>query len=544
MAEESESKSGIVEHTKGKKFGWYGEGKASITASSEFSMTYGVKNEITLAAINDFTASIKTGISVGAAFEAGLSTGMDFKTAFELEEKESVSIHSVQNHVISVGGDIINEARTKAIRTAIKILIIAQAALLLGAAATTIALAAIQTKDENKEVDKKNAENKAQNKKNLLQAKNKHKKEQADYNDAIKGGASPDPEKEKSLAEQAAAIQQAEDDQTNDRQATSTLELEDRLPGYIFSAISAGLYPLVAISTALVLAFDKFKKVHDTNDPAALLSLDETATAFLGIRSTSVPVTGTSGIRLNTSGITLSASDIDLKYQKTGNSPSVIGFEKTPDPMTAPPGALLNLSKSGLIQATGSTIIQKTKKANRFISANHALIVANNGNALPKKNLVFNKDGLMVQADATTSLMLKPGSNISLKAGSGNLTLDNNQSVIGSGGNALTCKQSAVKLAFGNTHLQIDATGISIGGAVTILAPGGPMPTSPAIAKIEANLATALAENARLEGEIELAKGKAMGTEKAIDKLNNQLIKVRSELANLKTAASSKKGKK
>ncbi|MFT0531298.1 hypothetical protein ACMHYJ_00495 [Castellaniella hirudinis] len=516
---ESAASSGIVEHTKGKKFGWYGDGKATITAGSEFSMSYAVKNEITLGISNEFSAAMKTGVSIGATYEATMSTGHEFTKGEKKEESEGGTTHSDNNQAISTGGDVVSYAKTAAIKTAIKVLIGAQAALLLGAAATVIAKAAIQTNEENDKADKENAKNKTENEQKIREAQEKYDKEKAAY-DAT---TPKDPKKEADLAKQAAAIQAAKEEMETSRASTSSLELEDKLPTYIFSAITMGLYPMVAIGTILGIALSKLEDGQYNNKPAAVLSLNKVAAAFLGVRAPT-GATGSAGISLNTTGITLSTATADLQYEQVSDDSSITRFTTTPDAFTTD-GSRLDLDNSGLIQAWGDEFNTKAKSAIRQHSPVQVFqVVQGDGSAVNYDKLQIDSSGTEIRATQDTALSVKTSKAIQAQAGKGVLALDDTHANIGHGGNALTCKSSAVKLAFGATNLTIDSTGISIGGAVTILAPGGPLPTSTDLAAIQAGLIAADAKNATLEAKLKAAELKAKLMEESVAKLNKSVI--------------------
>ncbi|WP_322997263.1 hypothetical protein [Castellaniella sp.] len=529
MAESAEN-TGIVEHTKGKKFGWYGEGKATIAAGTDFSMSYGVKNEITLGVVNEFSAAMKTGVSIGATFEAGLSTGHEFKKSYTIAESAGVASHSDDNQSISTGGDVVSYAKTTAIKTAIKVLIGAQAALLLGAAATIIAKAALQTNEENDKVDKENEKNETENKAKIDEAQKKYDKEKEDYDAAVKSGSPKDPKQEAELEKQAAAIQAAKNEMAESRKSTSSLELEDRLPTYIFSAISLGLYPLVAISTILKIALDKLEDGQYNNKPAAVLSLNKVAAAFLGVRAPT-GATGSAGISLNTTGITLSTATADLQYEQVTDDASITRFTTKPDAFTTN-GSRLDLDNSGLIQTWGQQITNKAKGSIWSYSPLHALqVVSGNGISVSYNRLQINDEGTTIRAAQNTALRVRTNKTIQAEAGKGVMVLDDTHANIGHGGNALTCNGASVKLAFGaTTNLTIDSTGISIGGAITILAPGGPLPTSTDLAAIQAGLLAADASNAALETRLQAAELKARLMEESVAKLDKSVIAAHSRV--------------
>lgn len=534
MAEDT----GIVEHTQGKKFTWYGTGESKIVASADFCMTYGVKNDITLGFANSFSAAVKTEVAIGATLAAGLSTGFEFKHEHKMEETKSNSTHALNDQVLSVGGDPINEALTQKLRTAAKVLIILQTGILASAAATTLYMA--RQDQAHRKAEQEQADKMADAANQQLQAANQK----------LAAAKTPE-EKKQALADKTAAIEaaikaqkavNAADEDTSDHELSYSKTMENNIPGYIFSGLTTCASALTLIGTIVHILASRIRKNQHSNAPTAVLSLDTLPAAFMGIRPSLG--SGSMGVSMNSGGLDLVASSADLKYDKLAN-PATNGkintitcFDTMPDG-NATKGARIHLDPSGDISTWGQDYTSRTSGNAVQLANVHELIQTNNSGSPISNGLIIDDNGTTVSTGPNT--FIRSGLNtqgIDAAHESALMRLKPDSAVLGYGGNTVTLSNSAIELAFGATSIKMDSTGVTLGDAITILAPGAAMPSGPDLVDLKATLATLQANQVQFNASLNAMATMAISSQLAINQINSTQLAARALVdAALQTAS-------
>lgn len=444
MADDSD-KNGLVLYTQGKYFAWYGNGATTITSASSFDLTYGVKNSVTIGLFTDLTIAMKTDVFVGGNLSANLSAGVEFKKSHAVQEAQDASSHGLNNNVLSAGNDIPGAAKIAVLRTILGVLVGAQVISLL--AATGIAIALDKTKDEEK-VKEANA-------------------------------AVPD------------------DDPTN------TMTLENPVPGYVFSLINGGMNILSAIGLIVGIIISKVSSNQLSDNPPSVLSLDKLPAAFLGVRSP-LPVNGgAAGLSVSTAALEISATSAQRAYTKNPTLTTIVDFNPAQAPDAALiPGARVRLNAGGDIQSWGGNWLATMSGENRQSAPSHLLQVTDAQGINTTTNLTADSNGVALTADPNNTVSAT-ANGVSAVATTAFMRLTSDAASLGQGGNTLGATASNVQLKFGpSTTLTLDSTGISIGGALTILAPGGPLPTGPDLTALKAQIAQEIAAQAAKQAKI------------------------------------------
>lgn len=238
--------------------------------------------------------------------------------------------------------------------------------------------------------------------------------------------------------------------------------------------LSSMLTIAINLGAMLTIAAGRLMDLSETSDPAGVLSMDATSAVFLGSR----PAAGgtSAGVTLDATGIELSTANADLRYQKPSpHSSSIIGFQDKPDAQNVA-GARLNLNADGSLQAWGESLTSTVAGSATQKAQTHVLQVTDGTGADQPSFLRTNEGGTYIHANTDNALFVSSAIGVNAIAGDSFLGVGASKATIGRDGNTLECSAGAVTLAFGNTKLTIDATGINLGGgAISIMAPGGPI---------------------------------------------------------------------
>lgn len=444
MADDSD-KNGLVQYTQGKYFAWYGSGACTITSASSFDLTYGVKNSVTIGLFTDLTIAMKTDVFLGGQMSANLSTSVEFKKSHAIAEAQDASSHGLNNNVLSAGNDIPNATKIATLRTILKVLLSAQVVALLAATATAIAMDKTKVEERVKEAD----------------------------------AATPPDE------------------------PTNTLMLENPIPGHVFSLINGGMNILSAISLIVGTIISKVSGNQQSDNPPAVLSLDKLSTAFLGVRSPTPANSGTAGLSVSTTALEISATATQRGYEKNQALTTITDFNPAQAPDAALiPGARVRLNATGDIQSWGSNWLATMSGENQQAAPSHLLQVTDAQGVNSTTKLTADSNGVALTADPNNVVSATPGG-VSAIATASFMRLTADAASLGQGGNTVGATADHVQLKFGpSTTLTLDSTGISIGGALTILAPGGPLPTGPDLAALKAQITQEIAAQAASQAKI------------------------------------------
>ncbi|MFT0531303.1 hypothetical protein ACMHYJ_00520 [Castellaniella hirudinis] len=533
MADGSDTETGIVEHTNGQKFTWYGTGESKIVANADFVMTYGVKNDITLGVSNGFTAAVRSEISIGATLAAGLSTEFGFKHEHEMTESKGKSVHTLDKHVLTVGGDIPHDTMTKTVRGAALVLILAQAAILATGAATTIAQATYdqqqrkkQQNSANEKVDAANAQLAAA-KKQLENASTPEEKEKAE--DAMKAAL-------KAAVDAQKAVDEANKN-VSEHELTYSQTMEDNIPGYIFSALTLCVNAITVLGAITHILYKKIKKIQYGNAPTAVLSLDKLPAAFLGI----CPSTGTGsmGLAMNNTGLSLIASDKNLKYAKVPGTDSQTSFDQAPDAYGTP-GARIRLNASGPIETWASDQYTFLGGANSQYAMSHQL-QATNAKGVPTANnwLKLGVQGTSIRADSDTLLQVCVGDGISAQKKDSFLKLAASSASVGLGGNKINIQNGQIEITFGGNTIKMDTTGIHLGNGIDILSPTAPTGVCSTLTALQADLVNVTTAQTQDQTEVKLQATKLEALNDAMQTMNLALLETRAMVESATETANS-----
>ncbi|WP_323012558.1 hypothetical protein [Castellaniella sp.] len=531
MADESDTETGIVEHTNGQKFTWYGTGESKIVANADFVMTYGVKNDITLGVSNGFTAAVKSEISIGATLAAGLSTEFGFKHEHEMTESKGKSVHTLDKQVLTVGGDIAHNTMTKTVRIAALVLILAQAGILATGAAATIYQATKDQEERQKQQDDANAKADDANaqlaaaKKELENASTPEEKEQAETN--MKAAL-------KAAADAKEAVDEA-DQNVAAHELTYSQTMQGNIPGYVFSAITLCLNAITVLGVITHILYQKFKKIQYGNAPTAVLSLDKLPAAFLGIR----PPTGIGamGLAMNNAGLSLTASDQNLQYAKVPGADTQTNFDQTPDAYTTS-GARIRLNASGPIETWGSDQYTYLGGANCLYAVAHQLQVTGVGGApTPDNWLKLGAQGTSIRADQNTLLTVDTDNGISAQKNNSFLSLTSNSASVGQGGNTIDIQGDQIEITFGGNTIKMDAAGVHLGDGIDIISPTAPTGVSSTLTTLKTNLLNLTTAQTQDQAEVKLQATKLQALNDAMQTMNEALLETRAMVESATEAA-------
>lgn len=530
--DESDTEVGIVEHTNGQKFTWYGTGESKIVANADFVMTYGVKNDITLGVSNSFTAAAKSEISIGATLAAGLSAEFGFKYEHEMTESKGKSTHALDKQVLTVGGDIAHDTLTKTVRMAALVLIGAQASVLAAGAASTIYMATKDQLARKKQQDDANA--KADEANAQLAAA---KKQLASAN-------TPE-EKEKAQAAMKAALKAAADakeavDKANENVAEHELSYsqttESNIPGYVFSAVTLCFNAITLLGLITHILYKKFKKIQYGNAPTAVLSLDKLPAAFLGI----LPANGVGamGLAMNSKGLSLTAaSGNNVRYAQVPGADTRTHLTQVPDAYGRS-GARIQLNASGTIETWGNNQHTKLSGTNCLDATAHQLQITDGKGVIAAKNrLKISPKGTSIRADPDTWVKIYKDEGIAALRGAAFLSLESDSATLGLGGNTVNVQDGEIKITFGSNSIKMDATGFHLGDGIDILSPTAPTGVCSALATLKAGLAAATAEETADHTKANVQATKLQAENSAVQALNDALLASRATTEAITDAA-------
>ncbi|MER1967061.1 hypothetical protein [Castellaniella sp. GW247-6E4] len=279
------------------------------------------------------------------------------------------------------------------------------------------------------------------------------------------------------------------------------------------------------VGAMLTIAAGRLMDLSETSDPSGVLSMDSTSAVFLGSR----PAAGatSAGVTLDATGIELSTANADLRYRKPSpHSSSIIGFQDKPGEQNVA-GARLQLNTDGTLQAWGKSLTSTLTESATQKAPTHVLQVTDGTGADKPSYLRTDDSGTFIQAKADTALYVSSGIGVNAVAGDSFVGLSSAKATIGRDGNNLECGAGAVTLAFGNTKLTIDATGINLGGgAISIMAPGGPI-TSVDLVNLKMRSAEQEALQRAHATRLTVHNAKLQALSKAVRTVNETLITLR-----------------
>lgn len=464
---------GKTEYTSKEVQSWIGGGETKVVAQSSASLTYGAKTDISVSVSSSIAVGVKTALSLGIGLEVSYSMSYAIKKDLFLTFAKDNNAFYTDSSVIAVGeADPLAKGKQNTLKIATWILIVAQSA-----SAIAFATIAVEQLHHKNQLDKKNKE----------------------------------------LADQGK-------EQVKDTGFYRTFPL-----GYISSCIAIA----TSLSAFLVLLVVRLKKSNEQASPNAVLSLDKTSSAFLGIQP--FGTRATAGATFNAEGVELSASKRNMGFIKAPGAPSILGFRNKPSGAQSVRGARLKLGADGNINTWGKDLSLQATGPATYQAASHTLDIAG---AQPNNRLLLNKNVARLRVNDDAFVSVKGAGEVHAKGGSTSFVkLKGKSAVLSSNGAEVTLSAKAASLAYGKTKVEIDATGIKIGGgALTIFAPGGPI-TSSELASIIADTTKLKAEVLKAEQALKLAATQQAATDKALETLNESLVAVRAQVDNVSSSS-------
>ncbi|HCN71144.1 MAG TPA: hypothetical protein DIS96_05280 [Pusillimonas sp.] len=296
------------------------------------------------------------------------------------------------------------------------------------------------------------------------------------------------------------------------------------------ASIAATLAPL------LLLKYGKWRKLGENDSPAGVLTMDAIGGVFLGTRKMTAP-SPTSGVFISENSVQLSSSNTDLGYDKPNGGTSILGFSRSAG-SAGVGGSRLEVSNDGMTRIYGSGIradlLTDGGVSSHTVNAQaHSLNVTTSNSTMaagPALNLTdtgvqakYNDENSFSVGDRTISA-LAGGPTGSV------MRLTSSESSMGTAGNNITINDTGVVLSFGESKVRIDATGFSLGDAVTVLNPGPPGLTFSGITDAVTDVATLTTEmTARKLTETAL-EDKYQVLKEATDTLNSVLMTTRNRV--------------
>ena len=281
------------------------------------------------------------------------------------------------------------------------------------------------------------------------------------------------------------------------------------------ASIAATLAPL------LLLKYGKWRKLGENDSPAGVLTMDAIGGVFLGTRKMTAP-SPTSGVFISENSVQLSSSNTDLGYDKPNGGTSILGFSRSAG-SAGVGGSRLEVSNDGMTRIYGSGIradlLTDGGVSSHTVNAQaHSLNVTTSNSTMaagPENSFSVGDRTISALAGGPTGSVMR---------------LTSSESSMGTAGNNITINDTGVVLSFGESKVRIDATGFSLGDAVTVLNPGPPGLTFSGITDAVTDVATLTTEmTARKLTETAL-EDKYQVLKEATDTLNSVLMTTRNKV--------------
>lgn len=250
-------------------------------------------------------------------------------------------------------------------------------------------------------------------------------------------------------------------------------------PTYIPDAIGIGAVignAVIGLGVMIGILAGRFWGFGSTGKPVGMLSLHRAAkgAVFLGRRAPDGSSSG--GLTMNDSGIDLSTANADLDYDKADTA--IIGFKNYAGISSTGAhdgvGSRIRLNAKGSIEAWGKRMQVRMEGRSTHRATVHKLKAIDNVYKDTKSYLRVDDSSVLLQANNKHGFFASGDFGLSgILADKSFVKLTSDAATIGRSGNLLGIEKSKIELALGNTKLTIDSTGVTIGGELTILKPGG-----------------------------------------------------------------------
>lgn len=139
---------GIAMISAGEGRSWFFGGKTEVALKRDFSLSASVKTEVSLGIKTDLTVAIANSISLSSKIEAVRGLKLSYGKTDSFETKEKGSFKAMDAYNGSVGHDAVSLAKVKTLRTALSVLLGAQATATMTVAALAIAEKVNSPKDD------------------------------------------------------------------------------------------------------------------------------------------------------------------------------------------------------------------------------------------------------------------------------------------------------------------------------------------------------------------------------------------------------------
>lgn len=501
--------SGIATVSEGEALHWYGEGKTELTTASNLEVTYGVKSEVTVGFKSDVTIAGQTGIFIGSKFEASLALELSLKKNAEIGSAEEGEFYYTDAYVGTVGASATQLAAAKTLRTAAFILIAAQGAAMAAATIGATVVKARATGSGSK------PESDSSSDKDSDKASDDDSDKDSGSEPKVKSGD------EKTSDDESNDNSESDDKNNSSSESASGAEEEEiKVPGLNINLgyLTSILTIASTLGPALLLIYGKVKKLGENNNPAGVLSMDAIGGVFLGTRAMAPP-NASSGLLLNSVKAQLSAGQGDLDYERPPEGSSIIGFQKQAG-SNGVTGSRLEVCNDGSTRIYGETLradLLSTGTSKVIINAqeHHLSVAKPNSARAAGPGLHLTSTASQMNFDKDNSLSVKSGTVTALAGGAAGsaMRLTASDASLGAAGNNLTVSSAGVMLTYGQSKVLINATGISIGDAITVLSPGAPGVTF-------SGLQNAVADVATLQVAVQATTALAQATDAKYDALN------------------------